>query len=83
MVRKQRSYALILHNDEINTADDVINTIVQLIGYDHTRASNITYIAHRVGKYRFITFNDKETAKVTQAVFQKHNIKTEIQVVYE
>lgn len=41
---------LILHNDEVNTFQHVINTIMRVLKYELERAEQITYIIHYSGK---------------------------------
>ena len=83
MVKLKKKYALYLHNDDENALSDVITVVMNVAGYDVTRASNIAYMAHRAGKYRFMTLDDRVSAKVTQAMFTRHGLTTEIQTIYE
>ena len=81
--RKKIKYSLILHNDSVNSFEDVVNLIMNIAGYDSTRAANIAHLAHRMGKYKFMSFDDKTSAHVTQIMFTKNGIKTEVEVSYE
>ena len=41
---------LILFNDDVNTFDYVIDTLVEVCGHDRMQAENCTWIAHFKGK---------------------------------
>ncbi|MEZ4912563.1 MAG: ATP-dependent Clp protease adaptor ClpS [Chitinophagales bacterium] len=43
-------YRLILHNDEVNTFDWVIISLVEVCGHNHLQAKQIAYIVHFKGK---------------------------------
>jgi ATP-dependent Clp protease adaptor protein ClpS len=45
------TYKLILHNDEINTFDWVIDTLVDICKHSHEQAEQCSYIIHHKGKY--------------------------------
>jgi len=41
---------LILHNDDVNSFDFVIKTLVEVCGHDHHQAEQCTMVAHFKGK---------------------------------
>jgi ATP-dependent Clp protease adaptor protein ClpS len=41
---------LILHNDDINTFDHVINCLVDIVGHDSEQAEQCAWIVHLKGK---------------------------------
>lgn len=41
---------LVLHNDDVNTFDHVIETLIDLCGHDATQAEQCALIAHYKGK---------------------------------
>lgn len=47
--RNKEGYILILYNDEINTFDHVIKTLVEVCGHDVYQAEQCTLLAHYKG----------------------------------
>ena len=45
------SYNLVVWNDEVNTFDWVIETLVQICGHTHEQAEQCAMIIHTKGKY--------------------------------
>lgn len=41
---------LVVHNDDFNTFDHVINTLIKVCNHDATQAEQCTYIIHFKGK---------------------------------
>jgi ATP-dependent Clp protease adaptor protein ClpS len=44
-------YSLIVWNDEVNTFQWVIETLIEVCGYTHEQAEQCSYIIHFQGKY--------------------------------
>jgi len=44
-------YSLIVWNDEVNTFQWVIETLIDVCGYTHEQAEQCSYIIHFQGKY--------------------------------
>lgn len=44
-------YSLIVWNDEVNTFEWVIETLVQVCGHSHEQAEQCAYLIHFKGKY--------------------------------
>ncbi len=49
-VVKEKIRELILYNDEVNTFDYVIETLINVCGHDPVQAEQCTFIAHYKGK---------------------------------
>ncbi len=49
-VVKEKIRELILYNDEVNTFDFVIETLVNVCGHDPVQAEQCTFIAHYKGE---------------------------------
>ena len=47
---KEELHSLILYNDDINTFDFVIETLIEVCGHDAMQAENCAWIAHFKGK---------------------------------
>lgn len=48
--KRQPSYAVVLHNDDLNTFDFVIGVLRKIFHYDLPRATQLTMTAHRQGR---------------------------------
>ncbi len=48
--REEELHSLILYNDEVNTFDFVIESLVEVCGHDIMQAENCALIAHYKGK---------------------------------
>ena len=49
-VLEESLHELILHNDDVNTFDFVIESLVQVCGHDHIQAEQCAVIVHFKGK---------------------------------
>ena len=47
---EQKSHELVLHNDEVNTFDFVIETLIEVCGHEPMQAEQCTLIVHHKGK---------------------------------
>lgn len=47
---KENEYHLILHNDEVNTFDHVIDSLVEICEHDSQQAEQCAFITHYKGK---------------------------------
>ena len=45
-----KPYMLILHNDDYNTFDHVINCLIKICGHEYEQASQCAHIIHFTGK---------------------------------
>jgi len=52
LVKEKASYSksIILFNDEVNTFDFVIESLIEVCGHDHVQAEQCTFIVHYKGK---------------------------------
>jgi ATP-dependent Clp protease adaptor protein ClpS len=50
VTKEQASHSLILFNDEVNTFDFVIETLIEVCEHDAMQAENCAWIAHFKGK---------------------------------
>ena len=50
IVQVKREHELILYNDEVNTFDHVINTLISVCDHSIMQAQQCTYIVHFSGK---------------------------------
>ncbi|MFH1005861.1 MAG: ATP-dependent Clp protease adaptor ClpS [Bacteroidota bacterium] len=48
--RKKNSYDLVLYNDDLNSFDFVIETLIDVCNHEHLQAIQCTYIIHFNGK---------------------------------
>lgn len=51
LTKDQASKKLIVHNDDYNTFDDVIDALVEICGQSIVQAQQCTMIIHTKGKY--------------------------------
>jgi len=47
---KSKVYMLMLYNDEVNTFDHVIDTLVKVCGHSKEQAEQCTFLVHYMGK---------------------------------
>jgi ATP-dependent Clp protease adaptor protein ClpS len=47
---KSKVYMLMLYNDEVNTFDHVIDTLVKVCGHSKEQAEQCTFLVHYAGK---------------------------------
>lgn len=50
-VAEELPYQLIVWNDEVNTFEWVIETLMEVCGHSHEQAEQCAYIIHHKGKY--------------------------------
>ena len=48
--KRQPPYAVILHNDDLNTVEHVIGVLRKVFNYDRTKAVQLTLEAHKTGR---------------------------------
>ncbi|MFV0506837.1 MAG: ATP-dependent Clp protease adaptor ClpS [Bacteroidales bacterium] len=48
--KKEKHTSLVLHNDDFNTFDFVIDSLVELCGHDEMQAEQCAFIVHYKGK---------------------------------
>ncbi|MFV0483483.1 MAG: ATP-dependent Clp protease adaptor ClpS [Bacteroidales bacterium] len=58
--------SLILHNDDFNTFDFVIDSLIELCGHDEVQAEQCAFIVHYKGKCDVLTGSLSELSAVCQ-----------------
>ena len=51
MEETEQNFKLIIYNDDVNTFDWVIETLVEVCGHSHEQAEQCAMIIHHHGKY--------------------------------
>lgn len=71
-------WAVILWNDDVNTAVHVIDTLGKLLGMTTRRAERLTYQAHHTGK-AVVAYRPKEEAELLQRQFHAKHLRCTIE----
>jgi ATP-dependent Clp protease adapter protein ClpS len=66
------SYRVILHNDNGVAAPHVIQTLIEVMGYNATKATSIMYEAHTTGKGQVIVCSSEEYAEAYSDQLNTH-----------
>ena len=61
-------YSLVVWNDEVNTFQWVIETLIDVCGYTHEQAEQCSYIIHFQGKYAVKQGNYDELKPLCDAI---------------
>lgn len=62
---------LMLHNDEVNTFDHVINSLIQICKHDSTQAEQCAFITHYKGKCDVKAGSYSELAPMKSALIDR------------
>jgi len=62
---------LIVHNDEVNTFDWVIETLVEICKHSHEQAEQCAYIIHSKGKYAVKHGDYKKLSPMKDAISER------------
>jgi len=62
---------LILHNDDYNTFDWVIETLVEVCGHSYEQAEQCAYIVHYKGKCQVKHGSEKEMERLCKMLLQR------------
>jgi ATP-dependent Clp protease adaptor protein ClpS len=73
-------YCIIVHNDEENSHEDVVELFRIVLGYDPIQAQQCAYLVHNNGEYAVKTFKNKQDAEAIYEQFIKNGINTEIRL---
>ncbi len=76
------SFILIIWNDDVNTFDWVIETLVDVCGHTHEQAEQCAYIIHYHGKYA-VKQGDYDTLKPMREAIVDRGINATIEEVVE
>lgn len=67
----QDPFHLIVWNDEVNTFEWVIETLVQVCGHNHEQAEQCAYIIHYHGKYAVKEGSFEELRPMCEAITER------------
>jgi ATP-dependent Clp protease adaptor protein ClpS len=73
-------YVLILHNDDHNTFDWVIECLMDLVEYTYDSASRAAYIVHHTGKFPVVEGSYRKVADLHEA-FGRRDLTTSVEVI--
>lgn len=73
-------YMLVLHNDDYNSFDHVINCLVKYCAHEYTQASQCAHIVHFVGKCD-VKRGSKEDVKEAYDKLKSNGLTVTIEVV--
>ena len=76
------SFILIIWNDDVNTFDWVIETLIDVCGHTHEQAEQCAYIIHYHGKYA-VKQGDYDTLKPMREAIVDRGINATIEEVVE
>lgn len=68
----ESSYSIILYNDDVNTFDHVINTLVKYCKHDSIQAEQCAFLVHYNGKCSVKNGSVKELKPVCEALLENH-----------
>src|SRR5687768_1689559 len=68
---EQDPFHLIVWNDEVNTFEWVIETLVQVCGHTHEQAEQCAYIIHYQGKYAVKEGSFEELRPMCEAITER------------
>lgn len=66
-----QQYNLIVWNDDVNTFDWVIETLVEICGHELIQAEQCAVLIHTLGKYAVKSGNYKELKKYCDAITER------------
>jgi len=69
--RKNKVYVLMLYNDEVNTFDHVIDSLIRVCGHNREQAEQCTYLVHYVGKCDVKRGSRKELKPLMEALGER------------
>lgn len=67
-IEKLPTYALVVYNDDVNTFDHVINTLIRVCKHSFEQATQCTYFIHFKGKYAVKHGSMKELKPMHEAI---------------
>jgi ATP-dependent Clp protease adaptor protein ClpS len=69
-IEKLPTYALVVYNDDVNTFDHVINTLIRVCKHTFEQATQCTYLIHFKGKYAVKHGSLKELKPMHEAILE-------------
>lgn len=67
---KLPTFALVVYNDDVNTFDHVINTLIRVCKHTFEQATQCTYLIHFKGKYAVKHGSLKELKPMHEAILE-------------
>lgn len=71
LVKQDRKKALVLYNDDVNTFDFVIESLVKVCGHDLLQAEQCTILVHYKGKCAVKSGSYKELNPLREALLER------------
>ena len=65
---EEKEYEIILYNDDVNTFDHVIDTLINICKHTHQQAEQCTYLIHYKGKCSVKEGDLKELNKMKKLI---------------
>jgi len=62
---KRRTHTLVLHNDDFNSFDDIINNLKSVLNMGQLQAEQIAYIIHFKGSYKILKSSKEAIDTIT------------------
>ena len=78
MALKHPKYQIVVHNDNENSFDYVVDMFMTILGHEKTQAANCAMIIHHKGKCVVKSMNDKEIAESTVELLLDHGLDAEL-----
>jgi ATP-dependent Clp protease adaptor protein ClpS len=78
MALKKPTYQVVVHNDDENSFDYVIQVFQSVLGQEMTQAANCANMVHHKGSYVVKTVKDKEIAETFEELLLDHGLNVEI-----
>ena len=72
LTQVKREHEIILYNDDVNTFDHVINTLVAYCDHTYEQAEQCAYIVHYSGKCIVKTGSYEELEPICQKLLEAH-----------
>ena len=69
--KKSRKFQLIIYNDDVNTFDFVIETLISLCQHDAIQAAQCAELIHRTGKYAVKLGSYKKLVPICSAMLER------------
>ncbi len=82
LVKLQHSYSLIVWNDDVNTFDWVIETLMKICGHTQEQAEQCALFIHFQGKYA-VKHGDYETLEPMCTAITDRGINATVEIVAE
>lgn len=71
-IKSSPTYSIVLYNDDVNTFDHVIDSLVKYCKHNKIQAEQCTHIIHYNGKCAVKNGSVKDLKPVCEALLEKH-----------